>query len=326
MAVTSNRHWRRLLLIWLVLSAVIDPIFWFFVGDKIPPGALSESNVANGATFDAKVLSVTAIPVVIAVLVYGAYALIVWRQPKGAPLTDGPPLRGHAGIQWAWLGVTTAIVLWVFTFGTYELVQPEGAGGGEGPNPVWTPTSNTVLPVQVIGQQWYWTFRYPTFGGFETSALVVPDHTAIAFHVTSLDVIHDFWAYQIGVKADANPGSDNIAYATPTRTGSFTVRCDELCGIWHGAMYTTGKVVSKTDFERWATASERKLAPLTKTLPKFSWVYVPSANPGAAFAADGSRYPVISPSLSPNSDSPASGGKDSFSKEEIAPYLGEGQP
>lgn len=320
----GGRHWPRIIALWAVLSAVVDPVFWFYVGNKIPPGNSSISTTANSATFDTKVLAVTAIPVVLAVLVYYVYALVVWHEPKGAPLSDGPPLRGHVGIQSAWLAVTTAIVFWAFGFGFYQLVQPEGSGGGEGPNPIWTPASNTVLPVQVIGQQWYWTFRYPTFGGFETPDLVVPDHTAVAFHVTSLDVIHDFWAYEIGVKADANPGADDIAYTTTTKTGSFVVRCAELCGIWHGAMYTTGTVVPKLAFEQWAKTTEAKEAPLTQTLPKFSWVYVPSANPASAFAADGSAYPNISPSLSPTANCPVSGGRDSFSKQEIAPYQGDG--
>ena len=66
------------------------------------------------------------------------------------------------------------IVIFLFGFGTYELVQPGGAGGGQGSNPIWTPTSKTVLPIQVIGQQWKFTYRYPTFGGFETNELVSP--------------------------------------------------------------------------------------------------------------------------------------------------------
>ena len=97
-----------------------------------------------------------------------------------------------------------------------------------------------VLQVQVIGQQWKWTYRYPTFGGFETNELVVPVEHHVAFHVTSLDVIHDFWAYQLGVKADANPSADNVAFTTPVQLGTFIVRCDELCGLWHGAMYNAG--------------------------------------------------------------------------------------
>ena len=39
----------------------------------------------------------------------------------------------------------------------------------------------------------------------------------VEFHVTSLDVIHSFWAYQLGVKADANPDVDNIVFVKPTR-------------------------------------------------------------------------------------------------------------
>ena len=76
-----------------------------------------------------------------------------------------------------------------------------------------------MLPIQVIGQQWKFTYRYPTFGGFETTELVIPDNTTIAFHVTSLDVIHSFWAYQLGVKADANPAQDNVAFTTTDATG-----------------------------------------------------------------------------------------------------------
>ena len=66
----------------------------------------------------------------------------------------------------------------------------------------------------------------------------------IEFHVTSLDVIHDFWAIELGVKADAVQGADNVAFVKPLETGSFQVRCAELCGLWHGHMNTTGDVVS----------------------------------------------------------------------------------
>ena len=105
--------------------------------------------------------------------------------------------------------------------------------------------------------------------------------------MTSLDVIHDFWAYQLGVKADANNDYDNIAYAhTTNQLGDFTVRCDELCGIWHGAMYNTGQVMSVPDFTKWAAATEKALAATTKLLPPFAWTYTPDAN-----GADGGYYP-----------------------------------
>ena len=54
------------------------------------------------------------------------------------------------------------------------------------------------------------------------------------------------------MKADANPGVDNVAYTTPEHTGGFTVRCNELCGIWHGAMFDYGRVITPSAFQTWA--------------------------------------------------------------------------
>ena len=71
---------------------------------------------------------------------------------------------------------------------------------------------------------------------------MLPANQWVEFHVTSLDVIHSFWAYQLGVKADANPGVDNVAYTKINNTGEVVVRCAELCGLWHGAMFDYGQV------------------------------------------------------------------------------------
>jgi len=283
---TGTHHFRRLIAIWVVLSVAADVIFYFAVGPHVPPGAMTSS--ASGAQFDFNVLFLIAFPVVLAVWVYLAYALIVWRGSRhGAEEPEGgAKARGHLGIQVGWIVTTTVIVLGVFIFGTVELIVPAGAGGGEGPSPVWTPTSHDVLPVQVIGQQWEWTYRYPTFGGFETTQLMLPVDTTIAFHVTSLDVIHSFWAYQLGVKADANPSQDNVAYTTTKELGQFTVRCSELCGLWHGAMYGFGNVLTRAQFFVWAQSTQRHNAANTKLLPGFSYTYVPDAN-GAA----GGYYP-----------------------------------
>ena len=73
-------------------------------------------------------------------------------------------------------------------------------------------------------------------------------------------MIHSFWAYQLGVKADANPDYNNVAYATTQQLGSFIVRCAELCGIWHGAMYNSGEVVTPQQFESWAKLTEVQAA------------------------------------------------------------------
>jgi cytochrome c oxidase subunit 2 len=282
----ETHHFRRLGFIWAVLAVVLDVVFYFAVGPHVPPGAMSTS--ASGQQTDFIILFMIALPVMLGVWVYMAYALIVWRGSRGGEEEPegGAKARGHFGIQVGWIATTTVIVLGVFVYGTVELIVPAGAGGGEGPSPIWTPTSHDVLPIQVIGQQWQFTYRYPTFGGFETRQLMIPVDTAVAFHVTSLDVIHSFWAYQLGVKADANPSSDNVAYTTASQLGAFTVRCSELCGLWHGAMYNFGRVLTKAQFFAWAQSTERQNAANTKLLPPFSYTYVPDAN-----GADGGYYP-----------------------------------
>jgi cytochrome c oxidase subunit II len=270
---TEPRHGLRLLIGWVVASVIGCLLVYFVWGPHLPPGDMSSS--AGNQQFDLRVLGTIAAPVFLGVVLYMGYALIFWRA-KDDDETDGPPIHGNAKIQLTWIATTTVIVLALAIFGTVELVTVQGAGAGEGPQPIWKPDSGTVLQVQVIGQQWAWTYRFPQFGGFETPQLELPLNEPVQFNVTSLDVIHSFWAYQLGVKADANPGVNNVAYTTPKHAGSFVVRCAELCGLWHGAMFDYGKVVSPAAFQTWAQQTETQLASLTKTLPPYAMTYDPT--------------------------------------------------
>jgi cytochrome c oxidase subunit 2 len=89
-------------------------------------------------------------------------------------------------------------------------------------------------------------------------------------------VIHSFWAYQLGVKADANPGVDNIAYVTTKGPLKFNIRCAELCGVFHGYMFDTGRVVSGSQFASWIQQQQQQFAPIQKSLPPYSKTYFPA--------------------------------------------------
>jgi cytochrome c oxidase subunit 2 len=245
----SKKHGRRVIVAWLVLSAIATPLVALYVGDHIPPGNASVQG--EGQVFDNAVMTALLTPVVCLMVVYFGYALVRFRARRNEAVVDGPPLRDDARVQLVWMIVTTTTVLFLAGFGTYELLK-DGAGGGQGPNPIALPAGHkSAYPVQVIAQQWQFTYRYPKLGGMESNQLVLPDNTLVVFHVTSLDAVHSFWAYELGVKADANPGVDNVAYVTTKGPMTFHVRCAELCGLWHGYMFNNGRVVPPTQFRNW---------------------------------------------------------------------------
>ena len=282
-----DRFW--LPVVWVVLSIIGCLLVALVLGPHLPPGRQSSSAASQQS--DYTLLATIAAPVVIGVLLYFGWAIAFWRQRPGDD-TDAAPIHGSARISAIWITVSSVIVLALAVYGTIELISPAGAGAGEGPQPIWKPAGTTtssltswtpggsnILQVQVIGQQWAWTYRYPQFGGFETTQLMLPVGEPVQFNVTSLDVIHSFWAYTLGVKADANPGLNNVAYTTPEHTGYFQVRCAELCGIWHGSMYDTGDVVSVADFLKWTQTSKVQLAAVTKILPPYALSYDPTNIP-----------------------------------------------
>ena len=273
----DRSHLIRAAAIWALLAVVADLVMGFAVAPHMPPGRFS--NTASDQTDINNVLALILTPIGVGVLTFLVYAVVSFRQPPG-PLQDGPPVRGHRRLQAGWVGVTASIVLVLAIVGTIELVQAPnsragaGAGGGQGATPISSPGGNP-LQVQVIAQQWQFTYRFPQYGGVETQHLEIPAHTTVAFNVTSLDVIHSFWAYQLGVKADAVPGADNIAYTTPKHVGLFQIRCAELCGLWHGYMAARGHVLSPAAWRRWIAGARVANAPATHYLPKYAKVYYP---------------------------------------------------
>jgi cytochrome c oxidase subunit 2 len=266
-----TNHLRRFLILWIGASVIATPLVVILLGPSLPPGKATEQ--AAGQVTDNTVLLGMATPVLLLVVLYLLYAIVYFRRTSDAAL-EGPAVRGDSRVQTVWLAVTVTLVITLAAYGTWRLYSDNGAGSGSGPSPLTVPKGNK-LPVQVIAQQWDFTYRYPTYGGVETPHLVLPVDQMVELHVTSLDVIHSFWAYQLGVKADANPQVDNVAFVKPTKVERFEVRCAELCGLWHGEMNDHGEVVSAAAFSNWIHEEQVKFAPATKTLPPYSTTYLP---------------------------------------------------
>jgi len=60
-------------------------------------------------------------------------------------------------------------------------------------------------------------------------------------HLSSLDVSHGFSLYPLNMNFQILPGYDHVLTITPTRSGEYTVVCNEFCGVGHHTM--TGRII-----------------------------------------------------------------------------------
>lgn len=135
--------------------------------------------------------------------------------------------------------------------------------------------------VEVIGQQWHWSFRFPgedgKFGAVESryvsddnpfgmepddplgwdDVLVasptvhLPVNQPVKLLLRAKDVLHDFAVAQFRVKMDMVPGLVSYLWFEPTEIGEFEILCEELCGIGHHTMRGLVVIDAQRDFDVW---------------------------------------------------------------------------
>ncbi|SEE61263.1 cytochrome c oxidase subunit 2 [Jiangella alba] len=111
------------------------------------------------------------------------------------------------------------------------------------------------LVVNVIGQQWSWTFNYMDEDVHDVGTindrptLYLPVNQTVRFDLESPDVIHSFWVPAFYMKMDVIPGHPNAFQVTPDREGSYAGRCAELCGAYHQSMLFNVEVVSEQEYQ-----------------------------------------------------------------------------
>lgn len=266
-----------MIVIWAVLSVIGVLLVLFALEPHMPPGHVSAQS--SDQTQTNTVIAAIMTPIGIGVIVFLLYAVFAFRA-RADDEAEGPYSKGHGAVQQTWVVVSLTIVLGLAIYGTVELLHASegvaGVGGGQGPTLIDSAPTG-ALQVQVIAQQWEFTYRYPQYGDIETTTLAIPVHRAVVFNVTSLDVTHSFWAYQLGVKIDAVPGTTNTAGTTANHTGVFDIRCAELCGLWHGAMSGKGQVLNSAAFAAWLRVQQAH-QPAPNTLPPHSKTYFPDPN------------------------------------------------
>ncbi|UVF21018.1 cytochrome c oxidase subunit II [Microvirga terrae] len=112
-----------------------------------------------------------------------------------------------------------------------------------------------ALPVEVIGEQYWWRVKYPAEqerAEFSTAnELVVPVGRPVTVSVTAADVIHSFWIPNFGGKVDMIPGRVNRLNFTAERPGTYRGVCAEFCGDQHARMAFDVVALEPDAFAAW---------------------------------------------------------------------------
>jgi len=122
-----------------------------------------------------------------------------------------------------------------------------------------------ALKQTVVGQKWWWEFRYTEQGIVTANELHVPLSTVFKpahtlLKLESADVAHSFWVPQLAGKTDLIPGITNTMWIDPRLTGTFFGNCAEYCGTQHANMLLRVIVEPPADFEKWAAAQKLNAA------------------------------------------------------------------
>ncbi|HEX9447238.1 MAG TPA: cytochrome c oxidase subunit II [Dongiaceae bacterium] len=200
-----------------------------------------------------------------AVILFVAYCVLRFHHQPGRRAAYEPENKKLE----SWLTLVTAIgVVAMLTPGLIVWHQfitvPDGAS-----------------EVEVIGQQWQWSYRLPgkdqrlgtsdtRFISTENPLGLNPDDPfgkddvviqggdlhlqldkPVKVLLRSIDVLHDFYVPQFRAKMDMIPGMVTYYWFTPTKTGTLEILCFEFCGVGHPFMRGNVVVEAESNYQAW---------------------------------------------------------------------------
>jgi cytochrome c oxidase subunit II len=229
----------QLVLISLVAAAIATVIA--LVPNWLPVEASEEAGRINFVFWFVTAICIAIFAVVAAVSVYS----VLKFRARPDDDSDGPPIHGHTGLEIAWTAVPAVLVTAIAIVSAVVLARNSDAGAN-------------ALRVDVLGQQFAWSFTYPEANDVTAGHLRLPVGRSAELHFRARDVVHSFWVPEFGQKQDTVPGLDTKLVITPKRVGTFPVVCTELCGLGHALMRTQAIVMPQAAFDAWLREQGRR--------------------------------------------------------------------
>ena len=220
------------------------------------------------------VLPVFWIAAVVFVGITVAMVWLIWRnRVKNYEGDDEWPAQthGHVPLEVGWtvgflvtMAAVAGIMLW--SLPTVDATETNLMGVTVDDRSVeWEPT------VVVVGNQWWWEFRYyfsdqvdladlrahgdaktlPPADIVTSGQMVIPTGEEVELILTSRDVIHSFWIPALNGKRDAVPNRFSPWKIEASDPGFYFGQCTEFCGLSHSRMRMQVVALTPADFQSW---------------------------------------------------------------------------
>jgi cytochrome c oxidase subunit 2 len=201
----------------------------------------------------------------VTIILFMAFCLFRFRHQEGRRAAYEPE---NTKLE-QWLGIGTAVAVAALLapglFVWYQFVT----------------VPKDATEIEVVGQQWQWSFRLPGKDGrlgasevqYVTSnnplglnpndpngrddiviideELHLPLGKPVKVLLRSIDVVHDFYVPEFRVKMDLMPGLVTFFWFIPTRTGTFESFCAAFCGVGHPHMRASIVVEAENKYQEW---------------------------------------------------------------------------
>lgn len=126
-------------------------------------------------------------------------------------------------------------------------------------------SANADAPsVTIVAKQWWWHVVYELPDGTSIASaneLRLPVGRRVALRLETDDVIHSFWAPQLGGKLDMIPGRSNVLTVQAELAGISRAQCAEYCGGAHALMSMHVVAMEAADYDAWLAAEAAPARP-----------------------------------------------------------------
>lgn len=213
---------------------------------------------------DSLIMPIFGIAGVVFVVVLGGalFVSLKFRARTDEQFDDMPSqIHGNNTLEIGWTILPAVVLLVVGVFSVAAILDLN-----EEPEP-------DALKVQVIGQQWWWEYRYDinNNGRFDdpedivtANDLVMPVGEDVALEITSRDVIHSFWVPRLNGKRDAVPNRSHPWRLNADEPGEYIGQCTEFCGLSHAEMRIKAIAVDRAEFDQWVTEQQTPAEPFSE--------------------------------------------------------------